>query len=50
MTNEQKITTLIVAKLSLDDDFDNGTINYAEYEELKYNLCCAIDSLTVNNN
>ena len=49
MNIQQQIDFLILAKFDLDDNFDNGLINYAEYEELKYNLCCAIDSLLLIN-
>jgi len=42
---EQAINNLIDKKYQLDEDFANGLINYAEYEEHKWLISNEIDSL-----
>lgn len=42
---EQAINNLIDKKHQLDEDFANGLINYAEYEERKWLISNEIDSL-----
>ena len=42
---EQAINNLIEKKKQLDKDFDNGLINYAEYEERKWIIYNEIESL-----
>jgi hypothetical protein len=39
------INNLIDRKNQLDDDFNNGIINYAEYEKFKYLIQCDLYSL-----
>lgn len=46
--NEQAINNLIDKKKQLDNDFNNGVINYAEYEEYKLRISNEIDYLSTN--
>jgi hypothetical protein len=41
----EAINNLIDKKTQLDEDFNNGLINYAEYEERKWIISNDIDSL-----
>jgi hypothetical protein len=43
---EQAINVLVDKKHQLDEDFNNGLINYAEYEEHKWLISCQLDSLS----
>ena len=43
---EQAINNLIDEKYKLDDDFANGLINYAEYEERKWIISNQLDALS----
>jgi hypothetical protein len=45
MTNEQKITRLMITKLSLDDDYSNGLIDSFKYQQLVNSIDSAIESL-----
>lgn len=49
MTNEEKITRLIITKLSLDDDFNNGLIDTSKYQQLVNSIDSAIKSLSSYN-
>ena len=42
---EQAINNLVDKKHQLDEDFANGLINYAEYEERKWLISNELDSL-----
>jgi hypothetical protein len=42
---EQAINNLVDKKHQLDEDFTNGVINYAEYEEHKWLISNELDSL-----
>jgi hypothetical protein len=43
---EQAINVLVDRKHLLDDAFNDGVINYAEYEEHKWLISCQLDSLS----
>jgi hypothetical protein len=43
---EQAINNLVDRKHQLDEDFTNGLINYAEYEERKFLISNELDSLS----
>ena len=43
---EQAINNLVDRKHQLDEDFNNGLINYAEYEERKFLISNELDSLS----
>ena len=43
---EQAINNLVDRKHQLDEDFANGVINYAEYEEHKWLISNELDSLS----
>lgn len=43
---EQAINLLVDRKYQLDEDFANGVINYAEYEEHKWLISNRLDSLS----
>ena len=45
-TNQEKINRLIMAKLSLDDDFERSLISYTEYNKLCDEIDSAIRSLS----
>jgi hypothetical protein len=44
---EQAINTLVDRKHQLDEDFANGVINYAEYEEHKWLINNDLESLSM---
>jgi hypothetical protein len=46
---EQAINVLVDRKHQLDEDFNNGVINYAEYEEHKWLISNHLESLELNN-
>ena len=46
MTNEQKITRLIITKLSLADDYNNRLIDAFKYQQLVNSIDSAIKSLS----
>ena len=43
---EQAINNLVDKKHQLDEDFANGLINYAEYEERKWTISNELDALS----
>ena len=43
---EQAISNLVDKKYQLDEDFANGLINYAEYEESKWRIQKQLDALS----
>ena len=43
---EQAINNLFAKKHQLDEDFANGLINYAEYEERKWLISNELESLS----
>ena len=45
---ESAINNLVEKKHQLDEDFANGDINYAEYEELKWRIENNLNTL-INN-
>jgi len=45
---EQAINALVDKKHQLDENFTNGVINYAEYEEHKWLIWNDIESLRLN--
>jgi hypothetical protein len=44
---EQAINVLVDRKHQLDEDFANGVINYAEYEEHKWLISNDLESLAL---
>lgn len=44
---EQAINLLVDRKYQLDEAFNDGVINYAEYEEHKWIISCQLDSLSI---
>jgi hypothetical protein len=44
---EQAINNLVDKKYQLDEDFANGLINYAEYEEHKWLINNELESLSL---